>query len=92
MLESHAAVEQAAVVGAAHELLGEEVVAVLRLAAGARLDAVRPELDALCRRELQAIAVPARYMAVQDFPRSSTGKIQKNLLRVMAAPQKDAAS
>jgi acyl-coenzyme A synthetase/AMP-(fatty) acid ligase len=81
-------VEQVAVIGLPHEFYGEEVVAVVKLKADYELTSVRPELDALCKKGLNAPSVPSKYIAVDELPASSNGKIQKNKLRdsLLAGP------
>ncbi len=75
----HPQVHDAAVIGVAHDYWGEEVVAFV-IADGAG----GPEPVALkqyCGGLLPPDAVPARYHVVEAFPRASTGKVQKHLLR-----------
>lgn len=81
VLIEHESIEDVSVLGIPHSFYGEEVVAVVKLKAGYNLDAVRPALDILCRKNLSSICVPTRFLKVDEFPRSTTGKIQKALLR-----------
>lgn len=78
-------VVDAAVVGAPHTFYGEEVVAVIKLEQGRELEQVKPTLTALCKEQLSPLSVPARYVALDAFPVSSTGKVQKNKLRELVA-------
>jgi len=80
----HPSVEQVAVVGLPHELQGEEVAAIIRFKTGHNLELERDSLDKLCRQELSPHSVPTKYLSVDEFPLSSSGKIQKNKLREMA--------
>jgi malonyl-CoA/methylmalonyl-CoA synthetase len=66
-----------AVVGVKHAFWGEEVVACLQLAPHVALADIEARLKELCRTRLPADAVPARFVAFAEFPRSSTGKVQK---------------
>lgn len=78
----HAAhVSDAAVVSVPHEIYGEDIVAVLKLEPGTSLDAVLESIMAQCKQALAAHQQPSRYMAIDEFPRTSNGKIQKIRLR-----------
>jgi fatty-acyl-CoA synthase len=78
VLAAHPAVADAAVIAAADPKWGEAGRAFVQLARGARADAV--ELAAFCRERLAPYKVPRRFDFVEDFPRTSAGKIQKHLL------------
>jgi fatty-acyl-CoA synthase len=72
-------VAEVAVFGSADPRLGERVVAAVIPAAGSALDVT--ELDALAERRLSSYKRPTEWVAVADFPRTSTGKVRKHLLR-----------
>jgi len=77
-LLAYPGVIEAAVVGAPHEFWGEEVVAFLVV------DGEPPALEALqahCRDLLVEDAIPTRVETLDELPKSSTGKIAKNVLR-----------
>lgn len=76
-----AGVRDVAVIGLPHPFWGEEVAALIELMPGASLDTVRAEAATRCRAVLPADAMPSRWQAVVEFPRSSTGKIQKGGLK-----------
>ncbi|ADP82112.1 AMP-binding protein [Pseudofrankia inefficax] len=81
-LHAHAAVSQAAVVGAPHPRWGEAGVAFVVLARGA---AATPDgLRDWCRERLAAYKVPARVLLVEELPRNATGKVLKGPLREFA--------
>jgi arylformamidase len=80
-LDGHAAVETVAVVGVPHELLGEEVVAVVSLRDGLALEAVEPDLRSLADADLQEPQRPARYVQIDDMPLTPTGKVRKGTVR-----------
>ncbi len=80
----HPSVEQVAVIGLPHELQGEEVTVIIQFKPGHTLASERDSLDNLCRRELSPHSVPTKYLSIDAFPLSSSGKIQKNKLREMA--------
>lgn len=94
----HAAhVADAAVVSVPHEIYGEDIVAVLKLDPGTSLDSVLEPIMAQCKQALAAHQQPSRYMAIDEFPRTSNGKIQKVRLRELVweklqIPPEDTAS
>ncbi len=98
----HAAhVSDAAVVSVPHEIYGEDIVAVLKLEPGTSLDSVLESIMAQCKQTLAAHQQPSRYIAIDEFPRTSNGKIQKVRLRelvwgklqvALPAPTEDSAS
>ncbi len=78
VLLTHPAVAEAAVVGAPHAELGEEIAAFVTLRPGA---AVGPDdLIAHCRERLAAFKYPRRIRILPDLPKSLTGKILKSHL------------
>ena len=78
VLASHDAVAEVAVVGVADRFWGEQVAAVIRLAAGA---APEPEeFAAFCRGRLAHFKVPTRWEFVDSFPLTASGKVRKNVL------------
>lgn len=81
ILMKHESIDQVAVIGLPHDFYGEEVASVVKLKAGYRLDTVRPALERLCRENLSAIAVPTKFIELDEFPTSTMGKIQKAKLR-----------
>lgn len=74
-------IRDAAVIGIPHAFWGEEVIAVLLLQPGMALDQVQAHAQTRCRAELPTDAVPARFVVQTEFPRTSTGKVQKSQLR-----------
>ena len=79
VLYTHPAIVEAAVLGMPHESHGEEVRAVVALAAGATVTEV--EIIAYCRERLAAYKYP-RVVEFRDaLPKGPTGKILKRELR-----------
>jgi long-chain acyl-CoA synthetase len=81
VLQEHAGVVEAAVVGRPDEVRGEEVHAVVVLAAGTELEAVQ----AHCAERLARFKVPTTWEVVEALPKTSTGKIDKKPLRAGVA-------
>jgi len=80
VLLTHALVQQVSVVGVPDQKWGEVVAAVIRL----RRD-VRPpqaiDLHSHCRLKLAAYKTPVLWFYVDEYPMTSSGKIQKFVLR-----------
>jgi len=79
ILLEHPDVAEVAVVGIPDERWGEIVACFVRLSAGARLD--RNVLIAHCRARIAPQKTPARWIEVQEWPLTGSGKIQKFALR-----------
>ena len=72
-------VAESAVVGVPHADFGEVGVAVVVARPGARLD---PEqLVGTLKSQLANFKIPKRCFVVQELPRNTMGKVQKNVLR-----------
>ena len=71
---------ESAVIGLPHPDFGEGVTAIIVRAAGANEPTDTQALTAL-RQRLAAYKLPKRFIFVDDLPRNSMGKVQKQLLR-----------
>jgi acyl-coenzyme A synthetase/AMP-(fatty) acid ligase len=71
----------AAVVSIPHELYGEDIVAVLKLEAGVELESILDSVMERARQDLAQHQQPARYVAIDEFPKTANGKVQKSQLR-----------
>ena len=76
VLYRHPAVAEAAVVGLPDKIWGEEVGAFIVLKAGQELKA--QEMIEYCQKHLANYKCPRRVEFVESFPKTATGKIQKN--------------
>ena len=81
MLYRHPAVLAAAVVAKPDEKWGETPCAFVELKAGAKV--TEPELMEFCRTQLARFKAP-RAIVFGELPKTSTGKIQKFVLREKA--------
>jgi malonyl-CoA/methylmalonyl-CoA synthetase len=72
-------VAESAIVGVPHRDLGEGVVAVVTARPGMRLDPDR--LIAELKTRIAGFKVPKHLFVVDELPRNTMGKVQKNLLR-----------
>lgn len=82
LLVTHPAVADVAVIGAPHDEMGEEVVAVIRPAdLSENRERLAAELDSFARAHLSHIKTPRRYDFRAELPRAETGKLYKRLLR-----------
>ncbi|GAB2754005.1 long-chain-fatty-acid--CoA ligase [Sinomonas soli] len=79
VLYEHPAVAEAAVVGAPHAELGEEVVAVVALSAPGA--ATADELREFVKSQVAAYKYPREVRIVEQLPKGPTGKILKRDLR-----------
>lgn len=82
VLSAHTAVAAVAVVGAPDPVWGERGVAFVVRQPGAPLGA--DELDTHARSALAAYKVPARYVFVDDLPRTALHKPARSVLRARA--------
>jgi long-chain acyl-CoA synthetase len=75
VLEQHPGVAEAAVVGLPDERAGEAPCAAIRRAPGSAVDA--EELVAWARERMAAFKVPARFLFVDELPRTGTRKVRR---------------
>jgi long-chain acyl-CoA synthetase len=78
VLYEHPAVKEAAVIGIPHEVLGEEVAAVVTLKPGASASA--GELREHVRSQLAPYKYPRQVWITDDIPHGDTGKILKRAI------------
>jgi long-chain acyl-CoA synthetase len=82
LLVTHPKVADVAVVGAPHEEMGEQVVAVIQPVDWAEAgDALAAELSAFARANLSHVKAPRRIDFMAELPRHPTGKLYKRLIR-----------
>ncbi|MBX3734933.1 MAG: AMP-binding protein [Verrucomicrobiae bacterium] len=77
-LQSHPDVAEVAAVGVPDPHWGEDIVAFVRLRAGATTDS--GSLRTHCARLIGELRTPSLILAVDDLPRTATGKVQRSRL------------
>ncbi|XP_074590200.1 2-methylpropanoate--CoA ligase CCL4-like [Curcuma longa] len=95
ILYGHPAVNEAAVVARPDDFWGETPCAFVSLKEGSAAASPPPteaELIAWCRERMPRYMVPKTVVFAADLPKTSTGKIQKYVLREMAKKMGAAAS
>ena len=81
---AHKAVAEAAVIGVPDELKGEAIVAFVQLRQGeTESEELNRELAAHVRRELGAIAAPAKISFMKALPKTRSGKIMRRYLKAL---------
>jgi long-chain acyl-CoA synthetase len=82
LIITHPKVADVAVVGAPHEEMGEEVVAVVQPVDWAEAgDDLAAEISAFARANLSHVKAPRRIDFMAELPRHATGKLYKRLIR-----------
>jgi fatty-acyl-CoA synthase len=81
-LHTHPAIAEAQVVGVPSVKYGEEVMAWVRLRAGAQLS--HADLTAFCTGKIASFKIPRYWKVTDEFPMTVTGKIQKFRMREIA--------
>lgn len=79
ILDEQADVLESAVVGVPHPDFGESVVAVLVSQKGSQIDISAIEEN--IGKSLARFKQPKRYEIIEELPRNTMGKVQKNILR-----------
>jgi len=79
LLDELDGVLESAVIGVPHPDFGEAVVAVIVPNAGATVD--EEDVINFCKDQIANFKVPKRAFILNELPRNTMGKVQKNLLR-----------
>jgi acetyl-CoA synthetase len=83
-------VAEAAVVGIADELTGQAVNAFVSLKSGNEsTDQVRKDLVMQVRKSIGPFAAPKAVFAVEDLPKTRSGKIMRRILRKILSGEED---
>ena len=84
-LMAHSAVNKVQVVGVPDERLAEVACACVVLEPGSELS--MDDVESFCRGRMASFKIPRYLMVMDDYPMTSSGKVQKYLLRDMAQDQ-----
>ncbi len=79
VLYGHPKVMEAAIIGLKDDVWGERIVAVIVPKEGERPS--EEEIIDHCKSELAAFKTPKQVILVKDIPKTTSGKIRKNVLR-----------
>ena len=82
-LHQHPAVQQAAVVGVPHEILGDDIAAAVSLRSGTTANP--EEIIAFCREHVADNKVPRTLVILDELPLNPNGKILKKELATILA-------
>lgn len=90
VLETHPDVAESTVLGVPDALLGERVVACVVAAAGHRPSAA--DLKRHCLRSLPYLRIPKEIHVVSELPKTPSGKVRRDALRIRFASVRDDAA
>ena len=79
IIDSFPEVKESAVIGLPHPDFGEQVVAVIVLEETVRLD--KPTLINKMKNKIASFKIPKEVLFLDELPRNTMGKVQKNILR-----------
>ena len=84
-LLEHPAISKAQVIGVPDPRLSEVACACVVVEQGQVI--TDADLDSFCRGKMASFKIPRHMLVLDDYPMTSSGKVQKYLLRQMAAEQ-----
>ena len=81
VIKLHEAIGDAAVVGISDSMYDEAIIGFVTLKTNQSV--TEEELKEYCSKKMSKSKIPEKIKILNDFPRTSTGKTQKNKLREM---------
>jgi len=81
VIYSHNDVLECAVIGIPHEIMGEEIIAVIRISRDKYFEAIIKELKDIFKSNLPTTHKPSKFIETSIFPYTYSGKIQKNKIK-----------
>lgn len=81
VVSQHPSVVESAAVSVPHPIHGEDVVIAVRVKSGSSFNDVQREILEMCKKELSSVQRPSTVVEMPEFPKSSSGKIQKSKVR-----------
>ncbi|XP_022916148.2 medium-chain acyl-CoA ligase ACSF2, mitochondrial [Onthophagus taurus] len=80
LLNTHQNILETQVIGITHERLGEEICACIRLNDEA-IDLKLDDVKKFCEGKLAKFKIPTQLKVMKTFPKTTSGKVQKHILR-----------
>ncbi len=74
-------VQEVAVIGVPHPVMGEEIIAVIQRAATETFESVRLRVAEACSKMLARLKQPSTIVELAEFPKTTNGKVQKAKIR-----------
>ncbi|QUH27120.1 AMP-binding protein [Serpentinicella alkaliphila] len=81
VIMQHPDVNEAVVIGKAHHLKGEEIMAVISIYEKLNEVELKNEIKMFCKRYLEYTKVPKDIVIINSIPRNENGKIDRRLLK-----------
>jgi len=81
VISNYPAVKDCAVIGVPDHLREESIIAYISIENNEDKEDLKKLIIKFCEKQLSYFKVPQQFVFVDEFPRTSIGKIQKNILR-----------
>lgn len=81
VIVQHPNVNEAVVIGKAHDIKGEEIMAFISINKNLNETELKNEIKQFCKRYLEYTKVPKNIVILNSIPRNENGKIDRRLLK-----------